>query len=108
MLPCEPPLAIRYLLHFAEELNARTLALRLTALSQWHVFPGFADPTTHPDVRKTLKGIARTHGKPKKKARALPIEDLETMLASMSNAHPGEPAQQGAATDRVLRRIPTQ
>jgi integrase len=84
MLPSDIPLVIRYLLHFAEELNSRTLALRLTALSQWHVFQGFADPTTHPDVRKTLKGIARTHGKPKKKARALPIEDLETIVAGMS------------------------
>jgi len=29
-------------------------------------------------VRKTLTRIARTHGRPKKKAKALPIEDLES------------------------------
>lgn len=83
MLPCESLLVIRYLLHFAQDLNARTLALRLTALSQWHVFQGFADPTAHSDVRKTLKGIARTHGKPKRKAKALLIEDLETIVSGM-------------------------
>ncbi|PPC88020.1 MAG: integrase [Hyphomicrobium sp.] len=80
VLPCEPALVRRYLLTYAEELNTRTLALRLTALSQWHQFQGFADPTGHPDVRTTLRGIARTHGKPKKKAKALPIDDLEAMV----------------------------
>jgi integrase len=57
--------------------------LRLTALSKWHQFQGFADPTDNPDVRKTLPGIARIHGKPKKKAKALPIEDLEKIVAML-------------------------
>ncbi|WP_284079326.1 site-specific integrase [Herbaspirillum aquaticum] len=83
ILPCDPALVIRYLLSYAQELNPRTLALRLTALSQWHQFQGFADPTANPDVRKTLKGIGRTHGKPKKKAKALPIEDLEAMVIAL-------------------------
>ena len=85
VLPCEPTLIIRYLLTYAESLNARTLALRLTAVSQWHLFQGFADPTANADVRKTLRGISRTHGKPKKKAKALPIEDLELMVATMKD-----------------------
>lgn len=83
ILPCEPALVLRYLLSYAQELNARTLALRLTALSQWHQFQGFADPTANPEVRKTLRGIARTHGKPKKKAKALPIEDLELIVTAL-------------------------
>lgn len=82
-LPCEPTLVTRYLLSYAQELNARTLALRLTALSQWHQFQGFADPTANPDVRKTLRGIARIHGKPKKKAKSLPIEDLELIVTAL-------------------------
>lgn len=85
MLPCESALVIHYLLTYAEKHNARTLALRLTALSQWHQFQGFTDPTANADVRKTLKGISRTYGKPKKKARALPIDDLEAMVAAMEN-----------------------
>ncbi len=85
VLPCEPALVLRYVLCYAQGLNPRTLALRLTALSQWHLFQGFADPTANPDVRKTLRGIARTHGTPKKKAKALPIEDLEIIVASLAN-----------------------
>ncbi len=83
VLPCEPGLVNRYLLNYAQELNARTLALRLTALSQWHRFQGFADPTANANVRKTLRGIARTHGKPKKKAKALLFEDLEAIVTAL-------------------------
>lgn len=58
---------------------------RLTALSRWHVHQGFTDPTSTPTVRKTLAGIARTHGRPKKKAKALPIEDLELIVVRLSS-----------------------
>ena len=82
-LPCDSPAVLRYLLAYSDSLNPRTLALRLTALAQWHAFQGFPDPTADPSVRKTLKGITRTHGKPKKKAKALPIEDLEAIVAKL-------------------------
>ena len=36
-------------------------------------------------MRKTLTGIARTHGRPKKKAKALPIEDLERIVARLAS-----------------------
>ena len=84
-LPGDEAMVIRYLLAYAPSLNPRTLALRLTALSQWHVHQGFADPASTPTVRKTLAGIARTHGKPKKKAKALPLEDLERIVAHLAN-----------------------
>lgn len=82
-LPCDAGVVLRYLLAYSDSLNPRTLALRLTALAQWHAFQGFSDPTADPSVRKTLKGITRTHGKPKKKAKALPIEDLELIVAKL-------------------------
>lgn len=85
VLPGDEPAMIRYLMAFAESLNPRTLGLRLTALSQWHAHQGFADPTSTPTVRKTLAGIARTHGRPKKKAKALPIEDLELIVARLAD-----------------------
>jgi integrase len=100
MLPTDEPAVIRYLVRYADTLNPRTLALRLTALSQWHVHQGFADPTASPTVRKTLAGIARSNGRPKKKARALPIEDLELIVAAL--------ASQGtlkAARDNALLQI---
>ncbi len=83
VLPCDSGAVLRYLLTYSDSLNPRTLALRLTALAQWHAFQGFPDPTTDPNVRKTLKGITRTHGKPKKKAKALPIEDMELIVAKL-------------------------
>lgn len=83
VLPADEGVMIRYLLEYASMLNPRTLALRLTALSQWHIHQGFADPASTPTVRKTLAGIARTHGKPKKKAKALPLEDLERIVAHL-------------------------
>lgn len=85
VLPCDEAAIIRYLLVYAESLNPRTLALRLTALSQWHIHQGFPDPAATPTVRKTLAGIARTHGKPKKKAKALPLEDLERIVAHLAS-----------------------
>jgi hypothetical protein len=35
-------------------------------------------------VRKTLAGFARTYGRPKKKAGALPIRDLERIVARLA------------------------
>lgn len=84
VLPCDTAVVTRYLLHYATTLNPRTLALRVTALSQWHRFQNFADPTAHAELRKMLRGIGRTHGKPKKKARALPLEDLERMVVALA------------------------
>ena len=84
VLPSNEPAMIRYLLAYSKTLNPRTLALRLTALSQWHIHQGFADPASTPTVRKTLAGIARVHGKPKKKAKALPLEDLERIAARLA------------------------
>jgi integrase len=85
VLPCDEAAIIRYLLTYAESLNSRTLALRLTALSQWHLHQGFSDPASTLTVRKTLAGIARTHGKPKKKAKALPVEDLERIVTHLAS-----------------------
>ena len=85
LLPCDPGMVITYLLSYAESLNPRTLSVRVTALSQWHVFQGFSDPTAQPDVRLTLRGIARSQGRPKKKAKALSLSDLEAMVNHLAS-----------------------
>lgn len=82
-LPADEASVIRYLLAYSESLNPRTLALRVTALSRWHAHQGFTDPAGTPTVRKTLSGIARMLGKPKKKAKALPLEDLEKIVETL-------------------------
>jgi integrase len=73
-----------YLLAHAQTLNPRTLSLRLTALRHWHQLQGFPDPTAAPQVRKTLQGIARLHGKPKRQAKAFRLEHLEAMISLLS------------------------
>ncbi len=86
VLPCDESAVIRYLLAYAGFLNPRTLTLRLTALSQWHLYQGFDDPTVGATVRKTLRGIARTHGRPRKKAKALPLQDLERIVVTLADS----------------------
>lgn len=64
----------------ATELNPRTLSLHLTALSHWHRYQDLNDPTQSPFIRKLLKGIYRTHGTPKRKAKAFRPEHIEAMV----------------------------
>lgn len=80
LLPTTSDVIVRYLQVHAEQLNSRTLARRLTALKNWHVYQGFADPTTHPFVKKILTGIQHLHGRPKEKAPALTLEQLIKMV----------------------------
>ena len=68
-----------YLKKCAPHYNPRTLVRRLTALRQWHKLKGVDDPTASPMVRKTLRGIARLHGRPKTQAAALRLEDLDRL-----------------------------
>lgn len=79
-LPTDRDTVVRYLLARAKSLNPRTLDLHLTAISQWHHYQGLPDPVRDPLVRKTMDGIRRTHGQPKRKARALRLEHIAQMV----------------------------
>jgi site-specific recombinase XerD len=80
-LPASPEHIVRYLEAFAPVLNPRTLSRRLIALRHWHTYQGFADPTLHPAISKTMTGILRIHGKPKDKARALTVEEMQQLAS---------------------------
>jgi integrase len=80
-LPAASDVILQYLRYHAGSLNPRTLARRLTAIKQWHLFQGFADPTSHPTIHKTLAGIKNVHGKPKEKATPLTLETIAKMSA---------------------------
>lgn len=82
-LPCDEAMVLHYLADHAETLNPRTLGVRLAALSQWHQIQGFANPVRTPQVSKMLKGVARVHGRPARKAVALPVEDLVRLAARL-------------------------
>jgi len=75
-LPSSPERILQYLQQQANALNPRTLVRRLTAIKQWHITQGFIDPTAHPLIRKTLKGIQHLHGTPKEKALPLRLDIL--------------------------------
>ncbi len=78
-LPANAQMIVQYLEAHAPQLNSRTLSRRLVALKHWHTFQGFPDPTTQPIVKKTLIGIARTHGKPKQKALPITLAQIEKL-----------------------------
>lgn len=84
LLPTDENTLLRYLAEHASVLNARTLAHRMSALSQWHQHQGFFDPTNSARVRTILHGVARVHGTPPKKARPLTTEELEVVVRKLA------------------------
>ena len=96
-LPSNTEEILAYLHEQAASLNHRTLQRRIVALRQWHVTQGFTDPTQHPLVKKTVTGIGRTHGKPKAKAPALTLANIQTINEGLL---PGKTARE--VRDRAL------
>ncbi|HSW71239.1 MAG TPA: tyrosine-type recombinase/integrase [Gammaproteobacteria bacterium] len=99
-LPASAEAIAQYLQYYANKLNPRTLARRLTALKQWHHYQGQPGPTNHPAIQKIMTGIQRIHGKPKQKAHPLSIEELLTIVKHL--------AQEGtlsAARDNALIQV---
>ena len=80
-LPATRDAIVNYLNWAASRISPRTIKRRLTVLRQWHRWQHHPDPTDDDLVRKTLVGIERTHGRPKRKARALSLEGLATLAA---------------------------
>jgi site-specific recombinase XerD len=76
LLPATTERILHYLNSHATRVNSRTLKRRMVAIKHWHTYQNFPDPTTHPLVKKTLRGIARTHGRPADKAPVLTVEQL--------------------------------
>lgn len=85
LLPSNTSNLLQYLQNQAGILKSETLQRRLTAIKHWHIYQGFADPTSHPMIRKTLRGISRIHGKPVEKAAALSLHDLKTIVTFLNN-----------------------
>jgi len=83
-LPATPEDLIRYLHEHALLLNARTLSRRLIALSHWHRYQGFPDPTAHDVISKTLRGIHNTHGVPQEKAAAFSLEQIAQIVSYLN------------------------
>ena len=85
ILPATTESILAYLQTYAPILKPQTLARRMTALMNWHVYQQFPDPTRHPLVSKTLSGIMRLHGSPKKQALPLLPEQLMKMVQMLQS-----------------------
>ena len=84
-LPATQKSVADYISAKATQLNPRTLSLHVTALSHWHCYQDLSDPTQSPYIRKLLKGVYRTHGVPKRKAKAFQTEHIGTMVRRLQS-----------------------
>jgi integrase len=84
LLPATEQELARYITNKAPLLNPRTLSLHLTAISHWHCYQNLSDPTQAAEIKKLLKGIYRTHGQPKHKAKALYPEHIDKIVAYLN------------------------
>lgn len=83
VLPASELSIVRFLAEHATKLAVSTLKLRLAGLAHWHRENGFTDPTKGPEVKKVMKGIARTHSRPPRQANSLPFEYLQKMVLTL-------------------------
>lgn len=83
-LPTDTATLVRYCEEQATRLNPSTLKRRMVALKQFHCLQGFPDPTNHPILSKTLRGIANVHGSPPTQAPALLFEHLCALLQQLN------------------------
>lgn len=79
-LPATAESIARYLADHAEQHSINTLKQRLSALAQWHVSQGFADPTKAPMVKQLLKGIRALHPVQQKQAAPLLLSQLQQVV----------------------------
>ncbi|GAB2902660.1 site-specific integrase [Microbulbifer echini] len=97
-LPTDSSGLVRYILKRAEHLNPRTLDLHLTAIGQWHQYQGMFNPVTDALVQKTMRGVRRTHGKPKQKSKALSLQHIAALTRYLRE----QPATKKNARDLAL------
>jgi site-specific recombinase XerD len=79
--PATPDMIAAYLAHHAETYTVATLRRRLASLSKAHNIAGYNNPVSSQLVKMTMRGIARTHGKPQRQVAVLLKEDLTVMLS---------------------------
>lgn len=84
MLPCTSDDILRYLVTYAGELSVATLEQRKALLGRWHEENGFDyNPCDSDKIRKLMRGIRREHGRPQKQAKAIEIEVLQRVVATI-------------------------
>lgn len=82
-LPAPAEVVRAYLAHLADDgLSVATIRRRATSISAVHQVAGFPSPTTSPEVRATLRGIARGLGTRQRAVAPFTAEHLRQVVAS--------------------------
>jgi integrase len=85
-LPASESEIVRFMEYAALRFNPRTILRKITAIRYWHKNNDYADPTQSTVVLKTMRGIERKHGRPKKQAIALRIHELDQISEFLLNS----------------------
>ena len=80
-VPATPQTIGAYLAALAPRYALATLRRRLAAIARAHRAGGHHLDAAHPAVRETLRGIARRHGVPQRRAAALATPEIRLLVA---------------------------
>ncbi|WP_423064299.1 site-specific integrase [Candidiatus Paracoxiella cheracis] len=80
-LPTDIESVLQYLEACTDQVNPRTLRRRLSMIRKWHQLHRMPDPTHDLSIKEKITAIARTHGTPKVKAKALRLPALLQLIA---------------------------
>jgi integrase len=79
-LPTDIESVLNYLNACANHINPRSLRRRLSMIRKWHQLHRVPDPTNDLTITEKIKAIARIHGSPKVKAKAVRLPALLQMV----------------------------
>ena len=94
-IPCQPAVLCRYLAEHAESNKATTLERWVAAISVAHKNANFDNPTRHPSVRNTLRGIRREYRQKVHRVQPITSELLMSIVDKL-------PPTLAAKRDRAL------
>jgi len=88
-LPSTTQEVIDYLEDHATTLSIRTLRRRVATLNEAHRLYGFESPADSGHIRRVLRGIARTEGKPPRKAPPLMLDQACMLIRRLDGTPAG-------------------
>ena len=88
-VPAAPATVGAYLASLATSHAPTTIRRRLAAIGRLHRFNDLPWTASHPDIQLPLRGLLRTHGRPKRKAAALTLPMLRALVATCDRSARG-------------------
>ena len=87
--PASPETIVLYVTDRADELRPQTIKKHLAAISQIHKMDGQPSPVQTEPVRLVMQGLRRIKGTASTPKKALRVEHIRKMIASMPDTHVG-------------------